>query len=109
MKLGKKIEPSEFMLLTLSYCLAWYDLAENECGGELHVVLDDDNTDDYWLDIYYREAFEKKYDNYQLAANLLAMLAQLTQDQRNWVTYNIYPVKDTGEFTEVHEELEGEE
>jgi len=106
MTFGKRIEPTEDMRKLLSLCVGWYGYSGNECGGELHVVLDDDNTDDYWLNEYLDEAKTKQYDNHELAEIILLGLIKLSQDQRNWVTYNIYNMIAGKGEREILEELE---
>ena len=49
--LGEKIICTNQMLYVLKLCLDWYD--GEPCGGDLHVVLDDDNTDDESIDYCY--------------------------------------------------------
>ena len=106
MTLGKLIEPTEQMKAILNMCVDWYGYSGNECGGELHVVLDDDNTDTHWLNEYMTEAIDKNYDNYALAISILNGLLSLSPDQRNWVTYNIYEMLESGTTREIFEEIE---
>lgn len=106
MTLGKRIEPTEEMRKLLLICVDWYDYANNICGGELHIVLDDDNTDTYFLQKYLNEANIKQYDNYELAVQILKGLLKLSKDQRNWVTYNIHNVIRGDGERDIFEEIE---
>jgi hypothetical protein len=102
-KLGDVIKPTQEMRDLLRLCVDWYGYSKNGCGGELHVVLDDDNTDDYFLNSHLEKCRIKKYDNYGLAEKILNGLLKLTGDQRNWVTYNIRDALE-GKEIEVYEE-----
>ena len=52
------------------------------------------------------EAIDKNYDNYALAISILNGLLSLSPDQRNWVTYNIYEMLESGTTREIFEEIE---
>lgn len=107
MRLGEKIIPTDDMRKLLALCVDWYGYVDNLCGGELHVILDDDNTDDDSLNDALERCVREEYDNYELAEKIINGFFPLTQDQRNWVTYNIYDAID-GKEREVFEEIEEE-
>ncbi len=104
LKLGDLIKPTQEMKDLLKLCVDWYGYSGNECGGKLHCILDDDNTDDYFLSSHLEECKKEKYENYKLAKKIINRFFLLTQDQRNWVTYNIYDALE-GKEREVYEEI----
>ena len=98
MRYGKVVEPNEFMRKVLQKCIDWYDY--NPCGGELHVVLDDDNIEDHVINDYEVESDEAK--------EIICDLKKLNEHQRRWVTYNIYNVMAGKGEREVFEEFDDE-
>ena len=102
MKFGKPIIPTEEMRSILKLCIEWY--SSNPCGGKLHVILDDDNVGDYLINYGYD--YLKGDPNEKLGISILDGLKKLTISQREWVTMNIYNVKDGEGEREILEELE---
>ena len=96
---GNPVIPNDQMRAVLKLCVEWYRVDENECGGILHIVLDDDNVDDGFLEWCRKRTTDEK------AIAILDGLQPLTVMQRLWVTYNIYNVKDGLGEREVLEEI----
>jgi len=102
----KKIEPTKEMREVLVKCIEWYEFSGNECGGELHVELDDDNTDDFFIDTAIRKANRSKYDNYELALEILEGLRLFPENNRTWVTFNIHNVLNGEAIRDIYEDKE---
>ena len=100
MQFGKPVVPNDYMRKLLKLCVEWYAVPDNECGGCLHIVLDDDNVDDDDLLWCLNRTDDKK------TIAIIEGLQQLSLMQRKWVTYNIYNVKDGEGVREILEEIE---
>ena len=98
MQFGKPIIPNDYMRNLLNLCVEWYAISGNECGGCLHIVLDDDNVGDNDLLWCLNRTNDKK------ALAIIEGLQQLSLMQRKWVTYNIYNVKEGEGEREILEE-----
>lgn len=85
---GRPIVPNESMRAVLKLCVEWYAIPGNECGGCLHIVLDDDNVGDGDLSW----CLERTKDERAIA--IIEGLRRLSIMQRWWVTCNIYNVKE---------------
>lgn len=83
---------------TLKKCVEWYKLPNNDIGGELHIILDDDNIDDYFIDLCIEKTENKD------AFEILQSLKKLSMNQRIWVTYNIYTYMESGTVNQIYEE-----
>ncbi len=90
----------------LKLCVEWYGYSGNVCGGNFHVVLDDDNTDDGNLE--WSRQYMATDPNGELGTAILDGLQKFTQNQRQWVVCNIYNVTNGDGEREIREELEGE-
>jgi len=100
MNYGAMIEPTERMRKVLQMCVDWYGLSGNECGGSLHVILDDDNIDEYWINKFREDAADPE------AIAILDGLKQIPEEQRIWVTYNIHNTLGGKPAREIYEEIE---
>ena len=100
MKYGNLIVPTDEMREILKLCVKWYGMEGNCCGGELHVVLDDDNVDDGCINHSLEKSTNKD------AVEILNRMKSLPEYQRMWITYNIYNVKDGNGEREIYEEIE---
>ena len=100
MKFGQPIVPNDYMRKLLKLCVEWYAISGNECGGCLHIVLDDDNVDNDDLLWCLNRTTDKK------AIAIIEGFQQLSLMQRKWVTYNIYNVKEGEGEREILEEIE---
>lgn len=72
--------------------------------GELHVILDDDNANDCFIN----EDIVRLHDN-QEAIEILKGLKNLTESQRLWITYNIWNVSNGKGEREIYEEFPDED
>lgn len=106
MRFGKNIIPNDFMRQLLMLCVRWYSISGNECGGDLHVVLDDDNIDNDTIECCRKHMKKNNNKNITIGNTILDGLASIGEQQRRWVTYNIYSMKDEGREREVLEEFE---
>lgn len=108
MRFGKVIIPTDEMRKVLDLCVLWYSFSDNSCGGHLHVVTDDDNIDDGSIEFCRNELRKNKDPRIELGNSVLDGLLKLDEQQRMWVTYNIYNVKNGEGEQEIMEEFPDE-
>ena len=77
---NKKIEPDEFMFKLLNDINIFYQT--NSCGGDLHIVLDDDNIEDRFIHYCLDNT------NDEFAIDIAKRLLQVPVNKRIWITYN---------------------
>lgn len=94
-----KIKPTQHMVNVLQLCVQWYSISGNECGGKLHVVLDDDNSNDDWI-----EKFLEKSET-SLERDILNGLKVIPEEDRIWVTGNIHNRLNSEEPTDYYKEI----
>lgn len=99
----KRVLATKEMRDVLWLCVKWYEV--NPCGGILHVILDDDNVEDYHID----EALNGYASNDPDAIKILSGLKQFTTMHRKWITYNIYNVLAGQGEREIFEETDSDE
>lgn len=83
----------------------WYNIPGFSCGGPLHIVLDDDNLEDCWLEPIDSEAiryWSSEYDTdpndwLPIGEEILRLLSSLTEDERYHWAYGEPRIKEETE------------